>query len=258
MLISDHFICLITLTVTTRFLKLLFHWIILGHSDDGIVLIQTLAKFLPLTTLVNLNNDLSLIELLSSVLNPTDSCKTTFLDFLCFALARDIPLYLSLHPTSYSYRALSSIVEWNSQHLEYIPYGQTLFIRAIQSPITEEKYNEYKQILQESFQKFVNQIKSKYSLDCLLTIGNEDMLSSTTLCGVPRANLTLNYYNPDYKQINVIAVGLSSNDDLILLRFLHRLEQANLQAGKIDIRTSFQKFIQHPIKSVYRKNCTIL
>jgi hypothetical protein len=111
--------------------------------------------------------------------------------------------------------------------------------------------------MNESFQSFINYLKTKYSLDFLLTIGNDDMFSSTTICGIPRANLTLDYYNPNHQQINVVAVGFSLGDDLLLLRFLHRLETANLQAGKIDTRTSFQKYIQYPIKSVYQQGCSI-
>jgi len=112
--------------------------------------------------------------------------------------------------------------------------------------------------MKESFQSFVNYLKIKYSIDCLLTIGNSDMFSGTTVCGIPRANLTLDYYNPNHQQINVVAVGLSVGDDLLLLRFLHRLENANLKAGKIDTRTVFQKYIQYPIKSVYQQDCSIL
>ena len=106
--------------------------------------------------------------------------------------------------------------------------------------------------MKESFQSFVNYLKTKYSLDCLLTIGNGDIFSGTTVCGIPRANLTLDYYNPDHQQINVVAVGFSRGDDLLLLRFLQRLEKANLQAGKIDTRTSFQKYVQYPIRSAYQ------
>jgi len=192
------------------------------------------------------------------VLNPYATCNTSFLDILCYALARDIPSYLSSHAFYYSHQTLPSIIEWNSSHSQYIPYGQTLFIRAIQSPITQETYDKYKQTAKESFQSFVNYLKSTYSLDCLLTIGNDDMLTGTTICGIPRANLTLNYYNPNHQQINVVAVGLSPGDDLLILRFLHRLEQANLQAGKIDTRTTFQKYIRHPIQSIYQNGCTIL
>jgi hypothetical protein len=229
-----------------------------GQLQDGIVLLQTLSALLPLTTLINLNSDLSLAEPIASVLNPAASCNTSFLDFLCYALARDIPLYLSSHSSYYSHQTLSSIIEWNSSHPEYIPYGQSLFIRAIESPITQDIYDKYKQTMQQSFQSFANYLKSKYSLDCLLTIGNDDLFSGTTVCGIPRANLTLDYYNPDHKQINVVAVGLSLNDDLLLLRFLQRLEKANLQAGKIDTRTSFQKYLQQPIRSAYQNGCSIL
>jgi hypothetical protein len=112
--------------------------------------------------------------------------------------------------------------------------------------------------MKESFQSLINYLKSTYSLDCLLTIGNDDIFSGTTICGIPRANLTLDYYNPDHQQINVVAVGFSLGDDLLLLHFLHRLEKANLQAGKIDTRTPFQKYIQHPIRSAYRNGCSIL
>lgn len=145
-------------------------------------------------------------------------------------------------------------------HPEYIPYGQTLLIRAIQSPITQEAYDKYKQIVQDSFQTLVDYLRATYSLDCLLTLGNADMFSSTTVCGIPRANLTLDYYNPDHQQMNVVAVGLSLRDDFLLLRLLERLEMANLQAGKIDTRTKFQKYIQHPFQVAYRStsNCSIL
>jgi hypothetical protein len=221
-------------------------------------LLQTLASLLPLTTLVDLNKDLSLAEPIASVLNPSASCNTSFLDFLSYSLARDIPSYLSSHSSYYSHQTLSSIIEWNSSHSEYIPYGQSVFIKAIESPITQEIYDKYKQTVNEAFQSFVNYLKSKYSLDCLLTIGGDDIFSGTTICGIPRANLTLDYYIPDHKQINVVAVGFSLGDDLLLLRFLHRLEKANLQAGKIDTRTSFQKYIQQPIRSVYQNGCSIL
>ncbi len=192
------------------------------------------------------------------MLNPSASCNTSFLDFLCYALARDIPSYLSSHSSYYSHQTLSSIVEWNASHPHYIPYGQSLFLRAIQSPITQETYNQYKQTIKEAFQSFVNYLKTTYSLDCLLTIDNDDMFSGTTVCGIPRANLTLDYYNPTHQQINIVAVGLSPGDDLLLLRLLHRLEKANLQAGKIDTRTSFEKYIQYPIQSAYKNNCSIL
>lgn len=221
-------------------------------------MLQTLSALLPLTTLINLNSDLTLAEPIASILNPTASCNVAFLDFLCYALARDIPLYLSSHSTSYTHQTLSSIIKWNSSHSEYIPYGQSLFIRAIESPITQEAYDKYKQTVQQSFQSFINYLKTKYSLDCLLTIGNDDIFSLTTVCGIPRANLTLDYYNPDHKQINVVAIGFSLDDDLLLLRFLQRLEKANLQAGKIDTRTSFQKYIQQPIKTAYQNDCSIL
>ncbi|UJR28049.1 hypothetical protein I4U23_009305 [Adineta vaga] len=230
----------------------------LGQSQDGIILLQTLSALLPLTTLVNLNNDQSLAEPITAVLNPTATCNTSFLDFLCYALARDIPLYLSSHSSSYSHQTLQSIIEWNLSHSEYIPYGQSLFIRAIESPITQDSYNAYKQTLKQAYQSFTTYLKSKYSLDCLITIGNDDLFSATTVCGIPRANLTLDYYNPDHQQINVIAIGFSLNDDLLLLRFLQRLEKANLQAGKIDTRTPFQKYLQQPIRSAYQTGCSIL
>ncbi len=230
----------------------------LGESQDGIVLLRALSSLLPLTTLIDLNSDDSLTKPIESILNPKATCNASFLDFLCYALARDIPSYLSSHSSFYSHQTLSSIIEWNSSHPEYIPYGQTLFLRAIQSPINQETYDKYKQTMKESFELFVNYLKSTYSLDCLLTIGNDDMLSCTTVCGIPRANLTLDYYNPNHQQINVVAVGFSLGDDLLLLRFLHRLEKANLQAGKIDTRTPFQKYIQHPIKSVYQRSKELL
>ena len=119
-------------------------------------------------------------------------------------------------------------------------------------------YDKYKQTVKESFQSVVNYLQSTHSLDCLLTIGNDDMFSSTTICGIPRANLTLDYYNPDHQQINIVAVGFALHDDLLLLRLLHRLEKANLQAGKIDTRSSFQKYLQQPIRSAYRQGCAIL
>jgi hypothetical protein len=231
---------------------------ILGQSQDGIVLVRTLSNLLPLTTLIDLNNDESITQSIESILNPSAICNISFLDFLCYALARDIPLYLSSHSSLYSHQTLSSIIDWNNSHPEYIPYGQTLFLRAIQSPITEEDYNKYKQTIRGSFQSFVDYLRSTYSLDCLLTIGNDDMFSGTTICGIPRANLTLDYYNPNHQQINVVAVGLSLEDDYILLRLLQRLEKANLQAGKIDTRTAFNKYIQHPIKSAYKNGCSIL
>ncbi|CAF0799115.1 unnamed protein product [Rotaria sordida] len=230
----------------------------LGQSQEGIVLLQTLAGQLPLTTLVNLNSDLSLAQPIASVLNPASSCSTTYLDFLCFALARDIRSYLSNHSSCYSHQTLSSIIEWNSSHSQYIPYGQSLFIRAIESPITQETYDEYKKTVQESFQSLINYLKSTYSLDCLVVIGNDDIFAGTTVCGIPRANLTLDYYDPEHQQINVVAVGFSHGDDLLLLRFLQRLEKANLQAGKIDTRTLFQKYVQYPIRSAYQNGCSIL
>ncbi|CAF3339479.1 unnamed protein product [Rotaria sp. Silwood1] len=230
----------------------------LGQSQDGIVLFQALSSLLPLTTLINLNSDLSLAQPIASVLNPTSSCSATFQDFLCYALSRDIPSYLSNHSSYYSHQTLSSIIEWNSSHSQYIPYGQSLFIRAIESPITQEAYNEYKKTIQESFQSLVNYLKSTYSLDCLVTIGNDDIFAGTTICGIPRANLTLDYYNPEHRQINVVVIGFSHGDDLLLLRFLQRLEKANLQVGKIDTRTLFQKYIQYPIRSVYNHGCSIL
>ncbi|CAF4008175.1 unnamed protein product [Rotaria sp. Silwood2] len=230
----------------------------LGQLQDGIALLQTLSGLLPLTTLVNLNSDLSLAQPIASVLNPTSSCNTTFTDVLCYALARDIPSYLSKHSSCYSHQTLSSIIEWNSSHSQYIPYGQSLFIRALESPITEEAYDKYKKSVEEAFQSLINYLKSTYSLDCLVTIGNDDIFSGTTICGIPRANLTLDYYNPEHKQINVVAIGFSHGDDLLLLRFLQRLERANLQAGQIDTRTTFQKYIQHPIISAYNNSCSIL
>ncbi|CAF0944146.1 unnamed protein product [Adineta ricciae] len=230
----------------------------LGQSQDGNVLVQTLSALLPLTTLVNLNSDMALAEPIAAVLNPASKCNTSFLDFLCYGLARDIPLYLSSHSSDYCHQTLQSIIQWNCSHSEYIPYGQSLFIRAIESPITQDTYNTYKQTLQQAYQSFTSYLKSTYALDCLLTIGDNDLLTGTTVCGIPRANLTLDYYNPDHNQINVVAVGLSVNDDLLLLRLLQRLEKANLQAGKIDTRTSFQKYFQQPIQSVYRNGCSIL
>ena len=197
---------------------------------------------------------------MESIFNPAAKCNTSYLDFLCYALARDIPSYLSLHSSLYSHQTLSSIIEWNSIHQEYIPYGQTLFLRALQSPITQETYDKYKQIVKDSFQTLVDHLRSTYSLDCLLTLGNDDMFSSTTICGIPRVNLTLDYYNPDHQQMNFVAVGFSLRDDFLLLRLLERLEKANLQAGKIDTRTTFQKYIHHPIQVAYRttSNCSIL
>jgi amidase len=230
----------------------LHFFFVIGQSQDGIVLLRTLSALLPLTTLIDLNYDEFLVKPIESILNPSAICNISFVDFLCYALARDIPSYLSSHSSFYSHQTLNSIIEWNSSHPEYIPYGQSLFLRAIQSPITEENYNKYKQTIKESFQSIVDYLQSTYSLDCLLTIGNDDMFCGTTICGIPRANLTLDYYNPDHQQINVVAVGLSLHDDYLLLRLLHRLEKANLQAGKIDTRTRFEKYIQHPIKSAYR------
>ena len=229
-----------------------------GQSNDGVVLLQALSALLPLTTLINLNSDLSLAEPIAAVLNPASKCSTVFLDFLCFSLARDIPSYLSSHASSYSHRTLESIIEWNNANAQYIPYGQSLFVRAVEAPITSDAYDKYKQTLQDAFQSFVNYLKTKYALDCLITIGNEDLFGGTTICHIPRANVTLDYYNPDHKQINVVAVGFHPGDDLLILHFLRRLERANLQAGKIDTRTSFQKYIRQPIQSVYQNGCTIL
>jgi hypothetical protein len=222
-----------------------------GQSQDGVVLLETLSELLPLTTLINLTSDDSLAKPIESILNPAASCNTSFLDVLCYALARDIPSYLSSHSSDYSHQNLPSIIQWNSTHSQYIPYGQTLFLRAIKSPITQKTYDNYKKTVNESFQSLVSYLKSTYSLDCLLTIGNDDMFSGTTICGTPRASLTLDYYNPNHQQINIVAVGFSLGDDLLLLRLLQRLEKANLQAGKIDTRTPFQKYIQHPIKSFF-------
>lgn len=231
---------------------------VLAQNPDGVVLIQTLSSLLPLTTLVNLNPDLSLGKPLTDVLNPTASCDVAFLDFLCYALARDVPKYLSSHAALYSHQTLSSIIEWNRNHPEYIPYGQTLFERAVDSPITDEQYQSYKTILQKAFQMLVDHLKTFYRIDCLLTIGNDDLLTGTTICGIPRANLTLDYYEPEHQKLNVVAVGLEPGDDLIILTFLRRLEKANLQAGKIDIRTPFQKYIRHPVENAYRRRCSIL
>ncbi|CAF0835923.1 unnamed protein product [Adineta steineri] len=230
----------------------------LGQSQDGIVLLQTLSALLPSTTLIDLNKDLSLVSPMTNVMNTANLCDVSFLDFLCYALARDVPLYLSSHASSYSHQTLASIIEWNKSHPQYIPYGQSLFIRAIESPITQEMYDKYKQTLQEAFEKFTDLLKSKYSLDCLITIGNDDYFSCTTACGIPRANLTLDYYIPDHKQINIVVAGFSTNDDLVILRLLQRLEKANLQAGRIDTRTSFQKYIQQPLRGAYQNGCSIL
>lgn len=234
--------------------------ILSGDSPDGLAILSVLSSYLPLTTLINLNDDSSLNKPMESILNPAAKCDISYLDFLCYAIARDVPSYLSSHSSLYSHQTLSSIIEWNSSHPEYIPYGQTLLLRAIQSPITQEDYEKYKQIVKDSFQSLVDHLRSTYSLDCLLTIGKEDFFSSTTLCGIPRANLTLDYYNPDHQQLTIVAVGLSLHDDFLLLRLLQRLEKANLQAGKIDIRTNFQKYIQHPIRTVYKTttHCSIL
>lgn len=229
-----------------------------GQSDEGNRLIQSLASFLPLTNLVDLNTDVSLAELISSVVNPSAQCNTDFLDIICYTFARDVPSYLSSHSSFYSRRTLSSIIEWNSSHPEYIPYGQSLLLRAQNSPVEPQVYDRYKQSVNESFDKFVEYLRITYELDCLLTIGNDDIFGGTTICGIPRANLILDYYDPNHRQINVIAVGLSSGDDLLLLRLLQRLEKANLQAGMIDIRTRLQKYVQYPLKSVYEKNCSIL
>ena len=230
----------------------------LGESHEAVVLLQALSGYLPLTTLVNLNSDAALIEPMTSVLNPTATCGTPMLDFLCFALARDIPKYLSSHLSSYSRRTLPAIVEWNSAHPEYIPYGQSLFLRALQSPISQADYDRYKQTVQDALKTLVEYLKTTYSLDCLLTLGNEDIFAGTTVCGVPRANLTLDYYNPTHQQVNVVAVGLNPGDDFLLLRFLSRLERANLQAGKVDTRSPFQRLVQQPIRSVYQHGCSIL
>ena len=229
-----------------------------AQSQDGVVLIQTLSSLLPLTTLVNLNPDLSLAQPLTGVLNPTATCSVAFLDFLCYGLARDVPKYLSSHAAFYSRQTLSSIIEWNTTHPEYIPYGQTLFERAVNAPITDEEYQSYKTTLQKAFQSLVDHLKSLYAIDCLLTIGNDDIFSGTTICGIPRANLTLDYYNPEHQQINVVAVGFAPGDDLLILHFLRRLEKANLQAGRVDIRTPFQKYVRQPIEAVYRRGCNIL
>ena len=234
--------------------------ILLGDSPDGVALLHALSSYLPLTTLINLNDDPSLAQPMESIFNPTAKCDISYLDFLCHALARDVPSYLSSHSSSYSHQTLSSIIDWNSSHPEYIPYGQTLFLRALQSPITQESYEKYKQLVKDSFQSLVDYLRSTYSLDCLLTIGKDDLFSSTTVCGIPRANLTLDYYNPDRQQMTVVAVGFSLRDDFLLLRLLHRLEKANLQAGKIDTRTTFQKYVQRPLRYAYRttSSCSIL
>ncbi|CAF2815899.1 unnamed protein product [Rotaria sp. Silwood2] len=157
-------------------------WVWMGQLQDGIVLLQTLAGLLSLTTLVNLNSDLSLAQPIASVLNSTSSCNTTLIDFLCYALARDIPSYLSKHSSYCSHQTLTSIIEWNSSDSQYIPYHQSLFIRAIESPITQEIYDEYKKSVEE-----------------YITIGNNDIFAGTTICGIPRANLTFDYYNSEHK-----------------------------------------------------------
>jgi len=232
---------------------LCFYVLSSGESIEGNLLIQSLTPFLPLTTLVDLNADEVLGELISSVLDSSNQCNTSFRDILCYALARDIPAYLSSHSSFYSHQTLASLIEWNSSHREYIPYGQSLFLRAQNSSITAEVYNKYKQTINESFQKLVEYLRKTYNLDCLLTIGNDDILTCTTICGIPRANLTLDYYDPKHQQLNVVAVGFASGDDFLLLRLLQRFEKANLQAGMIDIRTRFQKYVQYPFKSIYEK-----
>jgi hypothetical protein len=229
-----------------------------GQSQDGTILIQTLSALLPLTTLINLNTDLSLAKPITAVIDPTSSCNVTFQDFVCYALARDVPLYLSSHASFYSRQTLAAIVEWNKAHPEYIPYGQSLFVSALERPITADAYDTYKKTVQDAYKSFVDCLKSRYALDCLITIGNQDIFAGTTLCGIPRANVTLDYYNPDHKQMNVIAVGFSPGDDNLILHFLHRLEQANRQAGKIDTRTTFQKLIQQPKRSAHKHGCNIL
>ncbi|CAF4590555.1 unnamed protein product, partial [Rotaria sp. Silwood2] len=75
----------------------------------------------------------------------------------------------------------------------------SLFIRAIESPITQEIYDEYKKSIEEAFQSLINYLKSRYSLDCLVTIGNDDIFAGTTIRGIPRTNLTLDYYNSEHK-----------------------------------------------------------
>ncbi|CAF3469297.1 unnamed protein product [Rotaria socialis] len=228
------------------------------QSQEDLVILQSLSPLLPLTTLVDLNKDPVLAQLIIPILDPTRTCNVTFQDYLCYALGRDIPRYLSAHSSSYSHETLSSIVEWNSSHSQYIPYGQLLFTQALESKLTQEAYDKYRQTVEEGFQSFIEYLKSKYSIDCLLTMDNRDIFASTAVCGTPRATLTLDYYNPDHQQINVVAVGFSLGDDLLLLRLLQRLEKARLQVGKIDTRTSFQKYVQQPIKSAYQNNCVIL
>lgn len=173
-------------------------------------------------------------------------------------MKRDIPLYLSNHSTCYSHHDLSSIVEWNSAHPQYIPYGQSLFVQAITSKLTKEDYDKYRQTVENAWHTYVNYLKTTYSLDCLLLIGNQDIFSGTAVYGIPRANVTLDYYNPDNKKVNAVAVGFSLGDDLLILRVLQRLEKAKLQAGRIDTRTVFQKYIQYPAQSVYQHGCSIL
>ena len=228
-----------------------------GESQDGINLLQALAPHLPLTTLVNLNTDENLMKLMSAVINPTDTCHVEFLDTLCYALARDVPQYLSSHSSIYSHITLSSIIKWNKDHPEFIPYGQSLFLRAVESPISSENYEKYRVTLNNAFKAFVDYVQGTCMLDCFLTI-KDDMLASTTMCGVPRASLTLDYYNPKHQQVNVVAVGLSPDDDFLILHALQRLEKANLQAGKIDIRTGFQKYVQQPFQLIYQRRCDIL
>ncbi|CAF4827887.1 unnamed protein product, partial [Rotaria sp. Silwood1] len=70
-----------------------------------------------------------------------------------------------------------------------------------------------------------------------VTIGNDDIFSGTMICSIPRANVTLDYYNFKQPQINIVAIGFSPGDDLLLLRFLQPLEKANYQVVKINTRT---------------------
>ncbi|CAF4343385.1 unnamed protein product, partial [Rotaria magnacalcarata] len=198
------------------------------QSQEDLVILQSLSPLLPLTTLVDLNKDPVLAQLIIPILDPSRTCNVTFQDYLCYALGRDILLYLSAHSSSYSHEIISSIVEWNSSHSQYIPYGQLLFTQALQSKLTQEAYDKYRQTVKEGFQSFVEYLKSRYSIDCLLTVDNRDIFASTAVCGTPRATLTLDYYNPDHQQINVVAVGFSLGDDLLLFRLLQRLEKARL------------------------------
>ncbi|CAF2061435.1 unnamed protein product [Rotaria magnacalcarata] len=198
------------------------------QSQEDLVILQSLSPLLPLTTLVDLNKDPVLAQLIIPILDPSRTCNVTFQDYLCYALGRDILLYLSAHSSSYSHETISSIVEWNSSHSQYIPYGQLLFTQALQSKLTQEAYDKYRQTVKEGFQSFVEYLKSRYSIDCLLTVDNRDIFASTAVCGTPRATLTLDYYNPDHQQINVVAVGFSLGDDLLLFRLLQRLEKARL------------------------------